>query len=253
MYCGTAARMYQSASKRFGMLTMCQSRGLTSPNCNALWVSALNERRRNPDLKWFAMLHADVEPMAPWWLDTLIDEAETHKADMVSAVVPMKNPSGLTTTVLAMPDWTEKTIAANQLASRFGRLTLRQVLHSRFPTTFGINEAADALGQLPDDLRITNAPRHMLLLNTGCMVVRLTANIDWRKVYFSVIDGIVDDGTTYRYYDVSEDWLFAGRMALAGGKCMATKAVRVIHHPGDYSSDKPWGTVARETGGVDAV
>lgn len=254
IHAGAARSIYQSATQRYNTLTMTAARGLTSPNCNAIWVSALNERRRNPEIKWFAMLHADVEP-APGWLDTLIDEAERHSADMVSAVVPLKEHSGLTSTVIGTSDWTAEYLAVNRgLAKRFGRLTLRQVLHSRFPATFGINECCDALAQLPDDLRVTNAPRDILLLNTGCMVLRLTANIDWSKVYFSVIDGIVDDGKHYRYFDVSEDWMFSARLTLAGVKCMATKTVKVVHHGrGEFPNDKPWGTVYREADGIEAV
>jgi hypothetical protein len=199
------------------------------------------------------MLHADVSPEA-WWIDTLIDEAEKHNADMVSAVVPLKNLTGVTSTVIADPGWDAELLRGGRPARYFGRLTMRQVRHSRFPTTFGINEAADALAQLPEDLRITNAPRHALLCNTGCMVVRLTSNIDWLKVFFSVIDGITFDRGRYYYYDVSEDWTFSFRMHLAGGKCMATKAVRLAHHGGGrFGNDSAWGTAGREADGLEGM
>lgn len=253
IHAGTAQAAYQSASRRFNVLTMAQGRGLTSPNCNFLWCSALNARLDNPAVKWFAMLHADIAP-EPWWIDLLIAEAEKHKADMVSAVVPLKDGRGLTSTVIGSPDWTAETIAAGKLPKRFGRLSLQQVLHSRFPTTFGINEAADALAQLPEDLRVTNAPRNCLLLNTGCMVVRLTANIDWQAVFFSVLDGIEIQNGRYVYWDVSEDWLFSFRMTLAGARCMATKAVRVVHcGNSQFANDRPWGTVARECDYLEAA
>lgn len=253
LHAHTAQAAYQAASRKFNVMTMSQGRGLTSPNCNSLWVSALNARLENPAVKWFAMLHADVAPEA-WWLDTLIGEAEKHNADLVSAVVPVKDNRGITSTIIANPDWDESILQGTRPARYFGRLTLRQVRHSRFPVTFGINEACDALAQLPDDLRVTDAPRHVLLCNTGCMVIRLTANIDWLKVFFSVVDGIVIEGGRYRYYDISEDWTFSYRMTLAGGRCMATKAVRVTHFGvGRFGNESAWGTVGREVDGLEGV
>lgn len=177
--------------------------------------------------------------------------AELHNADLVSAVVPLKDNRGITSTVIAADDWDESILRGGRPARYFGRLTLRQVRHSRFPTTFGIGECADALAQLPDDLRAI-APRRALLVNTGCMFVRLTDHLNPLRVFFSVVDGTVKEGGTYRYYDISEDWCFSYRMQLAGGKVCATKAVRVVHAGGgEYPNDSAWGLVAREVDGVE--
>lgn len=253
IHAGAAQSIYQTASRNFNVMAMVQGRGLTSPNCNDIWCTALNARLDNPAVKWFAMLHADVAP-EPWWIDIAIAEAERTKADMLSAVIPLKDARAVTSTVIASEDWTPDNIAAGKsLPKRFGRLTMRQVMHSRFPKTFGINECCDALAQLPEEMQVTNAPRHMLLLNTGCMVVRLTANIDWEKVFFSVIDGIMLQNGRYVQWDASEDWLFSARMAFAGARCMATKAVRAMHWGNSpFPNDRPWGSAAKESDYIEA-
>src|SRR5215471_7104271 len=44
---------------------------------------------------YFAMLHSDIEPQ-PGWLDILYEEMQAMEADVISAVVPIKNDQGTT-------------------------------------------------------------------------------------------------------------------------------------------------------------
>lgn len=207
---------------------------LISAACNALWCDARN-KRRELGLQWFAMLHSDVEPIQPWFVDTLVAIAERHDADFLSAVIPHKDSSdGTVSTAIAHPQ------------TRYGsfcRLTLQQVLHQEFPETFDLHQAAEALERLPAELRVPNVPRTALLCNTGCMICRLDrpwCNVP--KVCFEGHDGCGLVNGQWEPANRPEDWEFTNRIAEAGGKVMATKAIKVGHW-GNYAyrSDHPWG------------
>src|SRR5689334_17640784 len=96
---GFARSVWRTASERYEV-DVCPGIGTLLPtNCNRMLCSALNARKYD----WFAMLHDDIEP-PPFWVDILIDEAERYGADVVSAVVPIKDDSGATSTAIAKPD-----------------------------------------------------------------------------------------------------------------------------------------------------
>src|SRR5262245_13324495 len=92
----TARCLWETPSQKHTVRVGTSSFSLLAYNCNALWCLALNNQR-SLGLEWFAMLHADIVP-EPWWIDKLIAEAERHGADFMSAVVPIKNHSGVTST-----------------------------------------------------------------------------------------------------------------------------------------------------------
>lgn len=242
---GTAMGLYAAASKERRIFAQPNGKSLLASNCNYLWTLALNARDvEKAPVKWFAMLHADIEP-EHWWLDKLIDIAEANGADMLSAAVPIKDSRGITSHAIASPLFGDDYIENHSgPLAQFGRLTQRQIWHEQFPETFDINAAADALETLPGGLRVDSVPRNALLLNTGCMVVRLDRDWDYGKIFFSMIDGIHWNGSRWGLYDVSEDWLFSWRVHQQGGRCMGTRAVRVVHKGlGLFPNDKPWGSV----------
>ena len=176
------------------------------------------------------MLHADVAP-EPWWLDKLITEAEKHEADLMAAVVPMKDMNGFTSTAIARAG-----------ASRiFCRLMMHQVRHPLFPDTFNIDLAASALENLPDPFRVNAVPREALLVNTGCFVCRFDG--PWcERVWFSIEDGIGKTGELWQATSLSEDWVFSRRVAEQGAKVMATRLISLAHKgPIDFHSHTPWG------------
>jgi hypothetical protein len=190
---------------------------LLPTNCNNLLATALNHRVSN-DLDWFAMQHTDVEP-EPWWIDRLIAIADEQNADLVSALVPVKNESGSYSTVIAAP---------RDPYGYFTQLNSRQVYHQTFPSTFGITEAAEALESLPGDLRVENVPRSALLVNTGCMIYRLS---HWRYgVRFRNLDDLIEQDGVFRTVHQSEDFYFSQSVAECGGRVMATRLVHVKHH-----------------------
>jgi hypothetical protein len=166
----------------------------------------------------------------------LIAEAEKHNADFVSAAIPIKeirgNAAGTTSTAISWP---------GEPFRQSARLTLAQVNHKSFPTTFDIHAAADALENLPPELRLENVPREYLLANTGCMVCRLDR--PWcEKVWFDNPNRIEKINGKWQALCRPEDWYFSQRIQEEGGKVMVTKAVHVKHWGlFDYDSREVWG------------
>jgi hypothetical protein len=198
-------------------------------NCTKAWAQALDARDAGEDYKWFAMLHDDIEPDERW-LDTLIALAEEHGADFMSAVAPVKNSTGDTSTAIQLPG-RFKTVT----------LTVSQVNHADFPVTFGASEAIAALARLPEPLRVADVPPGPLLANTGCMVCRIDR--PWcDAVWFDNRCEVVRVSGKRDVVGISEDWFFTKAIAEHGGRVMATRAVSLKHHGrGFFASKDVWG------------
>lgn len=184
---------------------------------NMLWTGFLNWKQpRRPD--YFAMIHDDIVPDAGW-LDTLIGILETEKADLVSAVVPIKDARGLTSTAIDTTGdhWNPQRLTMTEVAAR--------------PVTFGCAHAGGPL-----------------LLNTGLWVCRFDA--PWcEKVHFRQQDRVVKSASGEFYpQTISEDWDFSRQVRGHGGKILATSAVGLVHERAMYHNRSPWGewTVDRE-------
>jgi hypothetical protein len=179
---------------------------------NRLWCRALNERSEQ-GYTHFAMHHSDIQ--APvGWMDVLLEELEKHRADVLSAVVAIKDYRGLTSTGYRPDDLGPIT-----------RLTVKEV--DRLPETFSI----DDLGR----------PGHWLMVNTGLWICRFTE--PWiEKVCFNVCDAIVEQDGLFHPRCLPEDWNFSGFCARQGLKVMATRKLRVLHH-GDsgFPNNGTWG------------
>lgn len=236
LYVKTATALFSTASKNHEVKVFRHAGSLLTVNCNVLWCEALG-LRETQNFDWFAMLHADIEPSL-WWLDTLMQEAEAHGADMISAVIPFKDGQGLTSTALARPG----TLHSALPPGCFCRLTMAQVRDPLFPNTFGASEAADGLARLPDAARVDGAPREALYVNTGCFAVRLDR--PWReKLWFTQVDGIVRVDGKWHVRSEPEDWNFSRRVAQEGGKVMATRLVEVTHWgTHGFKSTDVWGS-----------
>lgn len=216
-----------------------RSSSLIPGSCNAMLCECLNMRGGGHAIDWFAMLHADIEP-EPGWIDKLIEIAEQSNADMLSVCVPVKDKRGVTSTAIASGD------ERNQ----FCRITQRQLWHPDFPETFDIDQAADALESLPDELRIESVPRVGLRLNTGCMIMRLDRpwiGCDPPQVYFENVDWIEKHNGQWRARDISEDWRFSQKVQAAGGKLVATRGVKVVHKGlASFYNFEPWGSLPND-------
>ena len=115
-------------------------------NFNTLFAVALNRAARG-EITHFAMLHADIAPM-PGWLDVLLEECDRLDADLVSALVPLKDGRGITSSGLGR--------IGDPWGGAFRRVAVREL--AGLPETF---DNAD-LGY----------PQHPLLHNNGCLGLR---------------------------------------------------------------------------------
>jgi GT2 family glycosyltransferase len=218
---------FNHASNERYMQTLVHQTSLLASACNFLWCTALNGRQAY-NFKWFVLLHADIVP-EEWFVDKLIAIAEQHDADLLSAIVPIKEQSGVTSTAISGPDEFIRTT----------RLTMKQINHPDMPETFTVREASEFLLQKHD----INVPADSkLLVNTGCMVARLDR--EWcSQVNFTIRDRVVQElGGIYTSQVEPEDWYFSRRVAECGGKVMATRAIKTQHIGSiPYLSNKVWG------------
>lgn len=208
VHCETAKVFYLAPSRNADVQHADAQGSLLATVFNGLWAAAVMGGHG-----WFAMLHADVVP-EPYWLDKLLGIAEGTEADVVSAVVPIKDGRGLTSTAIDTDDdpWGQRK-----------RLTLDEI--HRLPETFSAASFPGAGG---------------LLVNTGCLLVRLGP---WAKgVRFTIRDRILwtPDGPLVQ--TIPEDWDFSRQAKAAGKKIVATREVSVRHLGSiQYGNAQPWG------------
>lgn len=204
---------------------------LINLGCNHLLASAINNR-----CEWFALLHADIAP-EDGWVDKLIGEAIKYEADIMTAIVPIKNNLGVTSTGIMHKDTSRLRPAK--------RFTMKEIWSADFPETFA-SPYPHGHGS-PHHL----IPKGFLIANTGCMVCKIgDANgirkwMDVTKVFFDTRSYItpVKDQTTGKISlaanEFSEDWWFTYQAQLNGAKVMATRTLKLNH--ADYPNDRPWG------------
>lgn len=197
---------------------------------NATWCDALNMRDgiRQPKvpLDLYAMAHSDIE-LAPYFLDTLYDEKVRFGADVVSAVVPLKEDSGLTSTAYWTPTGPM-------------RLTMKEV--AQLPETFGM-----------DDVRaVLKVPAWCgpLLVNTGCWLADLAR--PWcDEVHFEFLTNIVKEKDGFRVpVKMSEDWRLSKMLHERNCKVLATRKVALNHHgDGKWTNQGAWGRLDHDVDG----
>lgn len=192
-----------------------RSSSLLTSCFNSLWCDALNHPKR-PDI--FCMLHDDISP-EPGWLDALIEEMRKYKADVMAAVMPIKDVKGLSSTAVYNP-----------VTNRMRRLTISECCEIGSRSTSFDAEAA-------------GYPGWTILANTGCWVCDFSK--PWvEEACFTIRDRNVKlrDGQ-WATQCFSEDWMFSKWCAERGLKVMATMAVKAIHdgHMA-YPNSQPWGT-----------
>lgn len=177
------------------------STSLLSLCFNTLWCQALNEREKL-GITHFAMHHADIEPQGQW-LPTLLREMQETGADVLSCVVPIKDPRGLSSTAVM-----EKN------TRQMRRLTIHETM--KMPRSF-----------TAEDIGYKN---HYLLVNSGLWVCDFTK--PWvEKICFTIRDKVLRDPKTGEFSAMcfSEDWIFSVDAQRLGLKVMATNAVKLSH------------------------
>lgn len=162
---------------------------------NECWCSLLN----TPDATYWAMLHADVSPEGPW-LETLVEELERKKLDVLSVVIPLKDDSRNTST------------AVLDAKGMVHRLTLDQVF--ALPQTFTDTKEIGIEGKL--------------LLNTGLWIAKVGP---WMKEFpgFEATSQIVCNNGHYETLCQPEDWAFSCWAHEKGLKIGATRKVQLEH------------------------
>jgi len=180
---------------------------------NTLWAQALAWRPQG--VTHFLMLHADVVPHESDWLVQLHREMVRIGAKVLSAVIPMKDTQGITSTAID--------------GQPLRRFTMKGIM--ALPETF----------THPD-----------LLVNTGMLLVDLRE--DWvEQIYFTVGDLITKaaDGS-YSVLAESEDWQFSRLARRLGVQLWATRKVKLTHWGAHgFSNFRAWGTEAQDLEGRD--
>jgi hypothetical protein len=160
----------------------------------------------------FAMIHDDIVPLVPDWLDVLLAVMDEQDADVVSAVSPIKDDKGLTSTGYDTP--------GNPLGVR--RLTMREVF--ALPETF---------------------TDPYLVVNTGLFVCKLGA---WcRETWFQQCHGLVEMASGQLSPTmISEDWDWSRMVRKAGRRMVATRRVPLYHEHRQYHTEGVWGRWERD-------
>lgn len=174
---------------------------------NLAWVEALN-LRETKKLTHFLLLHADVVPLGPAWINVLLDEMERVDAKVLSLILPIKDGRGLVSTALDNGDMTPRGFTTAQIQN--------------MPETF----------THPD-----------LLVNSGCLLVDFRE--PWvEQICFDVNNAIVKKNE-YGKFEVKsepEDYHFSRQCKRLGVPVYATRKVKA-HHVGNfkYPNDQVWG------------
>lgn len=193
---------------------------------NAVYCTALNAAEQGR-CTHFAMLHSDIVP-DHGWLDVLLAEMDATGAHLVSAVAPIKDRRGVTSTGIGNPKFRW---------GPFRRFTVREL--EVFPETFNADDAG--------------YPGGILLHNTGCWVA------DLRKPEFFATDeqghlrasfcfprritrelGL---GNVWTNTCESEDWYYSRELHDLGCKTYVTRKVKLFHKgSADYPNQGNWGS-----------
>lgn len=236
---GYVRNFESSLNGKITLVNGCSS--LLACGFNQFWATALKLQQKGMPITHFAMLHADIVPDTGW-LEILMEDLLTSGADLVGAVVPIKDPLGLTSTAIDDP---------KDPFNVTRRLTMNEVY--KLPEVFSATDCGYEEGRL--------------LLNTGCWVCdftkpwRLQSEIDSDtgkevlKLRFTIRDqirvhrskvkndsGIEVDKVDYIPVVDPEDWNFSRQLQKLGAKVRATRRVGLDHKGGlPFSSREPWG------------
>ncbi len=212
---------YEKGRSAFQGGTIRDSNPFTAKNQDAFWgywdlgwLDAEQGHTQNK-ITHFCMCHSDIAP-DPFWLDVLVAEQRRLDADVVSAVSPIKDGRGLTSTGYMKGD-----------ILQIRRFTMYEIL--QFPETF-------------DNVSCGHPDDH-LMVNSGCWVMPMGR--PWAKEFpgFTIRDALQvgEDGMMVPQV-ISEDWNFSHWLAEKKLKVYATRKVRLAHWGGaDFRNDCLWG------------
>lgn len=200
MYCDTHSSIVH-ASRKYRAMQSCLAGSHLPKNFARLWVEAVGS-----GCKYFAMIHADVAATR-YWLDEMIEVLESADADIVSAVVAIKDHTGDSSTAYEIEP------------RRPRRLSLAQI--QQLPAVFSDQDVAELVGS-----PVT------LLVNTGLWVARLDRPWATEIDYFVVDARIVWDvpNKTASVLVNSEDWELSRRFKELGLRVLVNRQILTVHH-----------------------
>lgn len=194
---------------------------------NTLWCLALNNW---DELDYFIMLHSDVVP-EKWWVSQLIELHKRADCDVLSAVLPIRDGTGLTSTAL----YTEKPKAGG----RKRKLTLSETHSDELPGIFDADDLRKLWSETPHvEQGHSESP---LLVNTGLMCIRLQ-NEALKQGRFCIKDQIkANDNGDLVPITEPEDWNFCLELSKLGVTFKATKALIATHGsvPNNWAGGMP--------------
>lgn len=214
---GSAWSMADWLSQKYNRQVYNYGTSILTKTFNELLCMVLNDQEKE-GFTHLCMLHNDIIPNR-YWLDTLIEELEMNNLDFLSAVVPIKNETGCTSTGVDAP--------GNPWSVR--RLTMKEIFE--LPETF---TAYDIPWRQP------NQP---MVLNSGCWVMRYDQ--PWMNgLCFRQQDKIAFHTPSGKYVaqSISEDWDFSRQLLSRGCRLGATRKVHVFHDQKVYHNRGVWGT-----------
>lgn len=162
------------------------SSSLLCYNRNRAWCEALNRRMQN-DCTHLLFIDSDVEPARPDWLDHMLNEMERVKAQVLGAVVPLKDSDGETSCAIATTEWAAR------------RMTIRNL--QTYPDTF---------------------TEEGLLVSTGLMLINMSDGNWHSQTHFTIKDRLTWDGE-FKAEVFPEDWYFCNKCHDLGVRVWATK------------------------------
>jgi hypothetical protein len=205
-------------------------------NFQMLWATALNAGRKKEQDR-FVMLHSDIE-LETGFADILEDTRGEFNADFLSAIVPQKEATGLTSSGIGddSDPWTPHQ-----------RFTVKELFAEGAPDTFSFDDCG--------------LPGKYVLHNTGCWIADLTcpkfyeteARGDriWLKADFDRPSGIeevvVNNTPEFVARGESEDWFFSRQIHKLGIRSFITRRL-ALNHMGQaaFPNSQPWGTLEHD-------
>jgi hypothetical protein len=161
-----------------------------------------------------AMLHADIVPGMFCWVDVLLKELQENNLDMVSAVVPIKEPTHTNTSTA---------IGSVSDPWQIKRYVTTKSFFQTVTTFTGNNFCLNG---------------EVLLVNTGCWVADLRLPF-WDTFAFQIHDRIITQDGQRTVQTRPEDWELSRAMHAAGIKYGATWALPVTHYGNGSWTNRP--------------
>lgn len=195
---------------------------VASTSATPFCFNQLLRQALDTDCDYFVMLHSDLGTSEPDWVFKLINLLETNQLDVISAVAPIKNNQGLTSTAVDNREFFPR------------RLTLSE-----------INAGPEVL---TNDV-CKSMHGSALLINTGMMMWRMeTLKKCVPEFAFEFHDGwlaMPDEtgGRRLNPYFQPEDWLMSRFLDRKGIAYAATRAIATLHEGSwVWASDGPTGS-----------